>query len=1016
MFALVHKLTTIGAPAYRADQIAFALIYTAVVVCGPQGQAAAAKIDFQQQIAPIFQQHCLHCHNETQKSGELSLAFASGLIDSGHLIPGDPQNSYLMETIHAFDGETPSMPEEGTPLSEQQVDLIRRWIAEGAHWPDGFEIKHRAKADASWWSLQKVAEVSPPQAAAGQSQHPIDRFIQHRLEQEKIASSPEADRRTLIRRLYHDLIGLPPTPEAVAAFIVDPRPEAYENLVDRLLASKHFGERWARHWLDVAHYGDTHGFERDKLRDNAWHYRDYVIRAFNDDMPYDQFLREQIAGDVIAPDDPSSVVATGFLAAGPWDFVGQVEAKSPILKRAARTLDLDDMVTQVMTSTMAMTVNCARCHDHKLDPITQREYYQLVAVFAGLQRQDRIIDQKAQAAYDDNKKRLEADLAVAEMELQQLQGRGINLADVVGGGNGLGTGKKGRGIDPRSGKLEDRSYTSLDNLAPGQFNPCDLAMIDGVFIPANKKTQISSTELFATELPKHGSQAWDLIRNGPVASQFSTTFGSVDFAADGRSMIGMHANAGITFDLENVRRRLAELETDATVSQGVRFRTTVGYGGRTVDPSAEFHVFVDGESVASQRIGRNDAVAIDIPLGPEKRFLTLISTDGGNGYGHDQISFGDPRIIVLTPSEMTDDAKRRQSHLLATKTRLQAELKSLKPSASVFGVKSNAPAPVHVLLRGDPESPGEEVSPGGLHWSGPVRLFGDPKTSEGSRRLGLVNWIVDPENPLTARVIVNRLWHWHFGAGIVDTPSDFGYGGSQPSHPQLLDWLAAELIRQKWSLKAIHRLIVTSETYRQSSCLTPVAADPDMQDPRQIDVDNRLLWRMNARRLEAEAVRDSVLSITGKLNPAMYGPGYRDFDYQEAYAPIYTYKTADAPELWRRSVYRFIVRTTPSPFMTALDCPDPANLTAKRNVTTTALQSLAMYNNEFMLQQSSYLAQKITSETDVVDDQIRQAFKLVLVRSPQPQEFQAAQDLVAAHGLMPLCRALFNANEFIWLD
>jgi hypothetical protein len=324
---------------------------------------------------------------------------------------------------------------------------------------------------------------------------------------------------------------------------------------------------------------------------------------------------------------------------------------------------------------------------------------------------------------------------------------------------------------------------------------------------------------------------------------------------------------------------------------------------------------------------------------------------------------------------------------------------------------------VRILTRGDPESPDGEVTPGALTWGRQMSSFGPADMSEADRRLALADWIVSLRNPLTARVIVNRLWHWHFGRGIVGTPSDFGCGGEQPTHPGLLDWLAAELIRSNWSLKHIHRLIVTSQTYQMQSRIK-VTTDQSLSEagPARVDSDNRFLWRMNPRRLEAEIVRDTVLSVTGKLNPRMFGPGYRNFDYEEAYAPIYTYKTADSPELWRRTIYRFVVRTTPQQFLTALDCPDPANLTPKRNTTTTALQSLALFNNDLMLRQSQHFAERLRNEASTLDEQINRAFRLAFSRPPSAGELASSRKLVHERGLMHLCRVLFNANEFVYVD
>ena len=969
----------------------------------------AAPVDFAREVAPLFESYCIRCHSDTERIGELSLATGADLAELEMIVPGAPSESSLLDAITASADERPAMPREGTPLSPDQVDTIRRWIAEGAVWPEGTVIQAKSKADASWWSLQPISNPSPPTIGGNTSPHPIDKFIRAKLSEQRLPPSPAAERRTLIRRLYFDLVGLPPTPEEVAAFVADEDSKAYEKLVEHLLDSPHFGERWARHWLDIAHYADTHGFERDKLRDNAWRYRDYVIRSFNEDKPYDQFLREQIAGDVIAPDDEDSVVATGFLAAGPWDFVGQVETKSPVLNRAARSLDLDDMVTQVLTATMAMTVNCSRCHDHKLDPITQQEYYQLTAVFAGLRRSDRDISATARKTFESERGRLEDAIQRSSSEIGRLEGRAVDLADIVGGGNGFGTGTKGIGVDARTGKVQERPFGDLGNVVPGNYATCDYDFVDGVFVPANERTKISSTELFASDLPINSGKAWDMIRNGPVASQFSTKLGAIDFNADGHSLIGLHANAGITFDLQAIRAANWPAEAPAIETVPLRFTSTAGYGGRTVEASAEFRVLLDGQLMSQGRIGRNDAVPIEFVVPVEARFLTLISTDGGDGYGHDQISFGDPQLQLLEPIEPPEENVQRLANLLREKEQLQHDLASLGEPPVFYGVVPETPPVVNILLRGNPETPGEPVMPGALGWKQRTTIFGDESMSESARRLALADWIVDTKNPLTARVIVNRLWHWHFGRGIVSTPSDFGYGGSVPSHPELLDWLAGKLIEEKWSLKAIHRLIVTSETYQQTSRIVS-------QDAASIDTDNQLLWRMNSRRLEAEVIRDSVLAVTGKLNRETFGPGYRDFDYEEAYAPIYTYKTADSPELWRRSVYRFIVRTTPPQFMTALDCPDPANLTPKRNITTTPLQSLAMFNNDFMLRQSRYFAERVANETQSLDEQIDLAFRLAFNREATNDERVAARHLVEQLGLLHLCRALFNANEFVYVD
>lgn len=1010
------------------------------ITASPNSQADAANkdkpIEFRRDIAPLIETHCIRCHDSNARKGELSLATADDLREAEFIVPGKPEQSHLLTVVQSHGGEPAAMPKEGKPLTPQEVELLRQWISAGARWPKNIVLQIRSKADSTWWSLQPVADVRPSETQSP-STNPIDHFIRARLDEKQLTPSPLADRRTLIRRLYYDLLGLPPTPQAVAQFVADPNPQAYEQLVDELLASKHFGERWARHWLDISHYADTHGFERDKLRNNAWHFRDYVIRSFNADKPYDRFLLEQIAGDVIDEATPDSIVATGFLAAGPWDFVGQVETKSPVLNRSARALDLDDMLTQVMTATTAMTVNCARCHDHKLDPITQREYYQLASVFAGLRRDERDISPQLRTKYEADRNRLTEEIRETSSKIGVLRGRGLDLADVVGGGNGYGSGRKGVGLDARTGKVQERPFGDLGNVKPGNYAACDYSFVDGVFVPASGETKISSSGLTASELPQNSGKAWDMIRNGPVSSQFSTKLGNTDYSSDGHSMIGLHANAGITFDLDAIRqtgfssRPTDKSEDDSATARPTdaesdfHFSTTVGYGGRTVEPSAEFRIYVDGELQETARLGRNDTRTVKLEVPAAARFLTFISTDGGNGYGHDQISFGDPRLTLAAPATITSKRREQIARLEKHRKSLEAQLPTLGEPPVFYGVVAKQPPAMHILVRGNPETTGDPVEPGALSFGRQPSIFGNEELSEAERRLALARWIIDLEHPLTRRVIVNRLWHWHFGRGLVGTPSDFGFGGGRPSHPKLLDWLADELLRSNWSLKHIHRLIVTSQTYRQQSADAPATITdgtdanltlPD-RNPVSIDADNRLLWRMNPHRLEAEAVRDSVLAITGKLNHDMFGPGYRDFDYREEYAPVYTYRTADSPPLWRRSIYRFVVRTTPQQFMTALDCPDPANLTPQRNVTTTALQSLALYNNDFMLRQSRYFAERLEQDAGRdISKQIPLAFQLAFSRQPDQREIELSRQMIDRQGLWQFCRALFNANEFVYID
>jgi hypothetical protein len=449
------------------------------------------------------------------------------------------------------------------------------------------------------------------------------------------------------------------------------------------------------------------------------------------------------------------------------------------------------------------------------------------------------------------------------------------------------------------------------------------------------------------------------------------------------------------------------------------FSAKLGYFGAEGAKNADAWVFVDGERVAHfPKLKRVDGLQnIEIELAPTCRFLTLVATDGGDGFSMDQIGFGDPKIKLAESPKLHADDRVRLAELREQRRVVKAKIDSLGPPPTFFGVVAETTMPeVRLLARGDPESPvGNVLKPSALRALSMLNPdLGTLETSEGERRAALASWITHADNPLTRRVIVNRLWHWHFGRGLVDTPSDFGFGGSQPSHPELLDWLADEFARRGWSLKAMHRLILNSETYRQTS----YAVNGDVPEAtRQVDADNRMLWRQNPRRIEAESIRDAVLFVSGKLNTESGGPGFEDFHYQEAYAPIYTYLTADDPTLWRRSIYRYTVLTTPSRFLTTLDCPDPANLTAKRMTTTTPLQSLALFNNEFMLRQARYMAERIEHEVGKeVLAQITRAFELAFGRRPTDDESQLASEFVRKQGLFALCRSLFNSNEFVYVD
>lgn len=959
-------------------------------------------VDFDREIRPLLQERCTECHGEKKQKGELRLDAKVHAFKGGHdgpaILAGKTDASPLFQRIISTD-EDERMPPKGDPLTPAQISLIREWINSGAQWPENATDK-AALTDKrlQHWSVQPIKLASALAQSLGLKPEllSIDTFIESKLRENGLTMSPEADARTLKRRLHFDLLGLPPSDVSDKSDLSD---QAYESLVDSLLASPHFGERQARHWLDIVHYADTHGFERDQLRPNAWRYRDYVIDSFNADKPYDLFIKEQIAGDALASDSRSTNHASlGFLSAGPFDFVGQVETKSPMLNRAARALDLDDMVTQTLTATMGITINCARCHDHKLDPITQEEYYRLWAVFAGVKRGDRELDPAESKRLATEKARLNKELAQTRTQIAKLAGEGFELAKLI---------PEASGIDIRNGSITKDKLGYHRDIQTNRLQKVpSVPSVLWVFVPSGPKLPIAFKQ-DVIGIPATSGHFWDTIANRPLSAQRSTTLGGSDFASKGHSMLAMHANSGITFDLAKLREQSG--------LKAMRLTGLVGFGAskEAAASKADFTVFVDAElKFQKLKLRKDETAALNLEVPGKAKTLTLIATDGGDGIGSDLLFIGDPKLVPeIAETRLTEADAAQLKQLRAEAQKLEKALQAIPEPEKVYAILSDPKPPViKVQRRGNPEDEAQEVTPGAFSWPKHApAAFGDQNTPEAQRRLALANWITHPDNPLTARVIVNRLWHHHFGQGLVNTPSDFGIGGSAPSHPELLDYLARELITHGWSLKHVHKLIVMSKAYRRTSfrarsSSTKSSSPNELGSSFYTDSSNRLFSHQNPRRLDAETLRDTVLAVSGKLNVARGGPGYRDFNYTEAYAPIYDYITPDKPELWRRSIYRFIVRTTPHQFMTTLDCPDPANFTPARAQTTTALQALTLSNNEFMLQQARHLAERAQTP--------ERAFQLCFQRDAKPDELAAAKQI----DLFSLCRMLLNANEFVYVD
>jgi uncharacterized protein DUF1553/uncharacterized protein DUF1549/cytochrome c len=814
------------------------------------------QVSFDRDIRPIFVERCLKCHGEKTQFGGLRLDVKSFAIRGGQngpvIVPGKALESRLYQRVVA--GNDERMPPTGERLSAAQVALLRSWIDAGASWPEGDGATGR-RSDATTdqsrhWAWQPIQRPAVPSLATN-IRNSIDAFISARLAQAGLAMSPAADRRTLIRRLSFDLLGLIPTPERTRQFVNDPDPQAYEKLVDELLQSPRYGEHWARHWLDVVHYADTHGYDKDKPRPNAWPYRDYVIRALNEDKPYARFVEEQIAGDALFPGTRDGIVGLGFISAGPWDFIGHAELpETKTDGKIARHLDRDDMVANTMGTFTSVTVHCAQCHNHKFDPIPQEDYYALQAVFAALDRAD-----------------------------------------------------KKYFLDP--------SLTERFNLLDGRQR--------------------------------------ELTERKRIIER--------DAAKDaGEEMVKLDA-------------QIAEMAGKA--------KETGGSGGELAEMRAKRAQLIDAAMKPETRKER-DTINVEIAQLNERL-----------------VGFPKPEVVFAgTVYYGVGDFRGT-------------------------GADGGKPRPIHQLFRGQVTQPGPEVGPGALTMLSfrPARFVLPKDAPESARRAALAHWITDPQNPLTWRSIVNRVWQYHFGAGLVTTPGDFGLNGARPSHPELLDWLAAEFRDSGGSLKTLHKLIVTSATYRQSSSGLPIT---ERLVAEKIDSGNALLWRQNRGKLEAEVVRDAVLAVSGKLDLTMGGPGWQDFVIEHPeHSPHYEYGLAnpDDPKTWRRSIYRFVVRSQTQPWMTALDCADPSMRVDKRNESLSPLQALALLNNAFMVTQARHFAERLQREIpNDLARQIERANWLAFDRAPTAAERRKYIAFAKAYGLPNLCRALLNLNEFTFAD
>jgi len=979
-----------------------------------QQAAAGPSVDFSRDIQPILETHCYECHGPRKAKGQLRLDRKASVFSGGTsgpaIAPGDSENSVLVRRLLGLDGED-RMPFDKDPLPESQIATIRRWIDQGAIWPDtaGEPAMTAGAAPAQHWAYARPVRHKPPEVRdSSWIRTPIDRFVLARLEAEGLTPSPEATKEALLRRVSFDLVGLPPTLAEVDAFAADTSPDAYEKVVDRLLASPHYGERWARPWLDLARYADSNGYEKDALR-TMWKYRDWVIDALNRDMPFDQFTIEQLAGDMLPSATREQRIATGFHRNTLLNQEGGIDVEE------ARWETLVDRVNTTGAVWLGTTIGCAQCHNHKYDPFSQRDYYRLLAFFDnveyevhGQQGGDHWIAEpeldlptpeqetkrkalqteidaiKAQldapgASVDAGQAEWEETMRAAEASWVVLQPHGLRAArgtqltvqpdgSVLAGGpaptdetytieavtpsdESLAQPAKGRdspgphGIAITGVRLEALPDPSLPQNGPGRDYYGNF-VLTGFRVEAGgslNPTRLNFAQAVADDWTS-GQKPDDLLK--PPEDGGRTRDMPPGWAIDA------------TKDETRLRRQAVfTLASPVTLEAGTPIVATLSFRGDAVS-----------QALGRLRLSLTSVVDPTLVVSLKPKSWSLVLKDGAS----------------RSPIERTlvTNTYRGQAPALAP---LRKRMKELEQAIEDLGIvpalvmrerQSYERPSTYLRERGSFLSKGEKL------YAGTPRVLPPMTDDQMPNRLGLARWLVSPANPLTARVTVNRAWEQFFGRGLVETSEDFGTQGAAPSHPELLDWLATELIAQKWSLKAIHRLIVTSATYRQSAAGAPALLE---RDPY-----NRLFTRGPRFRMEAEMLRDATLAASGLLSPKIGGPsvfppqpeGIWDNPYSEA-----KWVTSEGEDRYRRGLYTFIRRTSPYPSLTTFDATSREVCTVRRVRTNTPLQALTMLNDEGFFEAARALAARTIREAgDTPRDRATYAFRLVTSRMPAATE------------------------------
>ena len=959
-----------------------ALLFLAVP-SAPAADDSPQATFFHREVEPILVSHCLECHATDQKGGldlrTLTSATTGG--DSGPALEsGDPETSLLFEYV-----TSEQMPPE-KPLTPEQIATLKKWIADGAYYPprplDPFAFTTDSRAGLDWWSIQPLNQAAPPSSAGipnDWQENPIDQFIFARLADKNLTPSPAATPRTIIRRASYDLTGLPPTPEEVSTFLEACKNEtnddnqvgnrAYEKLLDRLLASPHYGEHWGRHWLDVVRFGESTGYERNVIINNAWPFRDYVIRSFNQDKPFDKFVREHLAADALAPGNPDNEVAVTFLTCGPYDNVGN---QDPIQQKQIRANTIDEIIRTTGETFLGLTVGCARCHEHKFDPVSQADYYSLYATFAGTYHGSRAI------ATADQKQQLAAQRKPLDAQLKKLRDEQSSLNQAI----------------------QTRAEEKAAEYTTRWTRP-----------PVDRKKTVESfppIEAKHIRLVCEGTDTNPAARTGYKLEEFEIwssgdTPRNVALASTGATAQG---NARVARDFDGAYGPELTIDGD--------------YGARWQAGSAELTITLADPTTVDQVVfysdhsgaaGNHSVAAFLSEYRIESSLDGQQWTEVANSHDRKPVNEAHRKhrlaAFAITPSE-----KSQLVQLTKQIREVNKQLAALPKLDSWWvGNPKQTDGPFHIFLGGDPQRLGQEIYPTSLtrlaEAASNYQLASN--SPDADRRMALADWLVDKNNSLTPRVLANRLWHYHFGTGIVDTPSDFGFMGGRPTHPLLLDWLAGQLLSNGWQLKPLHKQIMLSQTYRQSGSYRAEAA--------AIDGDARYLWRFPPRRLSAEEIRDTMLVTAGQLNIEMGGPGFRLYDYWEDNVATYVPLAKFDPQTYRRSVYHQNARAARVDLMTEYDSPDCAFSTPRRAATTTPLQALTMMNHSFTLDMANALSQRLQQEAPHdTTSQIQHAFELLFSRSCTPEELNHSKQFITQQGFPAFCRALLNTNEFIYLN